>query len=239
MQKGFEKIGRAEGEAETEDADCRRILIIDPDPSSRLLLRQFALDSGLSQSVLAAACAADIPSDSVTGPVTLVLPSSLGVRDLPLLSPLLLHPATHVVLVLRSLMQDQLDTAQWVLAHAVLRLEDLKETSAREVLTPRSRGTITVSSEAFHQVVRLASGVSGNEAARPRLTEREHETLRAVSQGLSNRRIARRMGITEHGVKRHLANVMSKLNCQNRASAVAVALRSGLLDLDSTDSAAV
>lgn len=238
MRKRFDESHAGGGSTEG-DADCRRrILIVDPDPSSRALLLRFAHDSGLDHPVHAAACAADVPAELSAGPLTLVLSSSLGVRDLPLLNTLLLHPSTHVVLVLRSLMQDQLDTAQWVLAHAVLRLEDLRETSAREVLTPRSPGTVTVSSQALHQVIRLASAAAGGDTARPHLTEREREALWGVAQGLSNRRIARGMGITEHGVKRHLANVMSKLDCQNRTSAVTVALRSGLLDLSGIESAA-
>ena len=228
------------GEGAEEGGDCcRRILIIDPDPSSRATLSSFAHNGGLTYPVHAVACAADVPAELSASPLTLMLSSSLGVRDLPLLSTLLLLPSTHVVLVLRSLMQSQLDTAQWVMAHVVLRLEDLKETSAREVLTPRSPGTVAVSSQALHQVIRLASAGAGSDPVRPHLTQREREVLWAVAQGLSNRRIARGMGITEHGVKRHLANVMSKLNCQNRTSAVTVALRSGLLDLGGVESAAV
>ncbi|MCM1969372.1 MULTISPECIES: LuxR C-terminal-related transcriptional regulator [unclassified Streptomyces] len=178
-----------------------------------------------------AASAADIPLDRVARPLTVVLSSAVGVEDLSRLGPLLADPATHVVLVLRSLLQDQLDTAQWVLADVVLRLEDLLGAELDEVLTPHRRGTVAVSPEALRQVVRLASAAPESESRRPKLTERETETLWGVAQGMSNRQIARAMGISEHGAKRHLANVMGKLNCQNRTSAVAVALRSGLLEL--------
>lgn len=213
------------------DEYCRRIVVVDPDPASRPLLRRFAETDTRAESIISAASAADIPLDQLTRPLTLVLSSALGVRDLSLLSPLLAEPSTHVVLVLRSLMQNQLDTAQWVLADVVLRLEDLQGAALDEVLTPLRRGTVSVSPEALHQVIRLACAAPEGETRRPRLTERETETLWGVAQGMSNRQIARTMGITEHGVKRHLANLMGKLNCQNRTSAVAVALRSGLLEL--------
>ncbi|MFF8288538.1 LuxR C-terminal-related transcriptional regulator [Streptomyces sp. NPDC016309] len=188
-------------------------------------------NGGQAGRLMSAASAADIPLDRARGPLSLFLSSDAGVRDLSLLGPLLSAPSTHVVLIVRSLVQGQLDTAQWVLADVVLRLEDLPRSSLREVLSRQRRGTVAVSPEALRQVVQLASTAAEGTPRRPRLTERETETLWGVAQGLSNRQIARGMGITEHGVKRHLANAMGKLNCQNRASAVAVALRSGLLQL--------
>ncbi|WP_144070101.1 response regulator transcription factor [Nonomuraea indica] len=41
--------------------------------------------------------------------------------------------------------------------------------------------------------------------------------------------MARRLGISEHGAKRHVANILAKLNCSNRTLATAVALRRGLV----------
>lgn len=61
------------------------------------------------------------------------------------------------------------------------------------------------------------------------LTPREHDTLVLLSDGLSNKQIARRLGISEHGAKRHVANVLAKLNCPNRTLAAALAIRSGLV----------
>ncbi|QIJ65460.1 LuxR C-terminal-related transcriptional regulator [Streptomyces sp. JB150] len=206
--------------------------MVDPDPASRALLSRFAERGGEPGSLLSAASAADIPLGRVNRPVTLILSSAAGVGDLSLLGRLIADPETRVVLILRSLMQNQLDTAQWVLADAVLRLEDVQSAALDEVLPPQGRGTVAVSPEVLRRVVQLASAKAEGEVTRPRLTERETEALWGAAQGMSNRQIARGMGITEHGVKRHLANVMSKLNCQSRTAAVAVALRSGLLELD-------
>ncbi|BFP56984.1 response regulator transcription factor [Streptomyces sp. CMC78] len=214
------------------DSDCRKVLVVDPDSSSRSLLRRFAESDTRPDRIIAVAAASDIPVHLTAPPLTLLISSGASVRDLSQLSPLLLDPRTHVVLVLRSLMQDQLDTAQWVLANTVLRLEDLHKATLDEVLGQSRCGTVAVTPEALHQVVQLASSAARHESRRPRLTERETETLWGVAQGMSNRQIARRMDITEHGVKRHLANIMRKLKCPNRTSAVAVALRSGLLELE-------
>ncbi|PDP86557.1 hypothetical protein CQJ94_16680 [Glycomyces fuscus] len=62
-----------------------------------------------------------------------------------------------------------------------------------------------------------------------RMTERQHETLRLLSEGLSNRQIGRRLRISEHGAKRLVSSVLVKLNAPNRASAVTIGIREGLL----------
>jgi len=62
----------------------------------------------------------------------------------------------------------------------------------------------------------------------PRLTPREQEALELLVDGLSNRQIARRLSISEHGAKRHVANILGKLNCSNRTLAAAIALRTGM-----------
>ncbi len=52
-----------------------------------------------------------------------------------------------------------------------------------------------------------------------RLTEREREVLDLVAQGLPNKVLARRLGLSAHTVKRHLANILAKLDCDNRGQA--------------------
>ncbi len=81
---------------------------------------------------------------------------------------------------------------------------------------------------------RVASKVLAR-VARPRtgatagLTPREQEVLRLVSDGRSNKEIARTLAITERTVKYHVASIFNKLGADNRAQAVAVAARRGLV----------
>jgi DNA-binding NarL/FixJ family response regulator len=63
------------------------------------------------------------------------------------------------------------------------------------------------------------------------LTPREIEILTAISEGLSNKHIARRLGISTHTVKFHLEAVFAKLDAGSRAEAVAKGLRRGLIEL--------
>lgn len=61
------------------------------------------------------------------------------------------------------------------------------------------------------------------------LTGRQLEILRLVAQGLSNPDIAARLRLSDHTVKRHVANLLTKLGLPTRAAAAAYAARRGLL----------
>ncbi|KUL38971.1 LuxR family transcriptional regulator [Streptomyces sp. NRRL F-4489] len=80
---------------------------------------------------------------------------------------------------------------------------------------------------AQQQPIPQARGVGGTGAAS--LTAREEETLRLMAQGLSNQQIAGRMAVRLETVKTHVANVLAKLNADNRTHAVVVAYETGVL----------
>jgi DNA-binding NarL/FixJ family response regulator len=63
------------------------------------------------------------------------------------------------------------------------------------------------------------------------LTTREIEVLRDVAKGSSNKVIAARLAISEHTVKGHLKNILSKLDASDRTHAVMIALKRGFLDI--------
>ncbi|MER3397525.1 MAG: DNA-binding response regulator [Chloroflexota bacterium] len=61
------------------------------------------------------------------------------------------------------------------------------------------------------------------------LTPRELEVLGLVADGLSNKEIAHRLGISEHTVKFHVNTIMSKLGARSRTEAAVMAARLGLI----------
>lgn len=59
----------------------------------------------------------------------------------------------------------------------------------------------------------------------PQLTDREQEVLRLVRDGMANKQIARRLGITERTVKAHLTSVFQRLGVSDRTQAALWAAR--------------
>ncbi len=66
---------------------------------------------------------------------------------------------------------------------------------------------------------------------RPRLTPREVEVIKLVSEGFRNREIAAMLGISEETAQVHLRNIFQKLGTRDRTAAVQVALRRGILHI--------
>ncbi|OXM71807.1 response regulator transcription factor [Amycolatopsis thermalba] len=68
--------------------------------------------------------------------------------------------------------------------------------------------------------------------AREELSQREIEVLTLVARGGTNKDAAAKLFISEATVKTHLLHAYAKLGVKDRAAAVALALRRGLIDLD-------
>ena len=63
------------------------------------------------------------------------------------------------------------------------------------------------------------------------LSERELEVLALVVEGLTNKLIAHRLGITEHTVKTHMTSILARLGVASRTEAASQAIRRGLVML--------
>ncbi len=63
------------------------------------------------------------------------------------------------------------------------------------------------------------------------LTPREVEVLELLAEGLANKAIAGRLGISDQTVKFHVAAIMGKLGASNRTEAVRRAVRRGVISL--------
>ena len=66
-------------------------------------------------------------------------------------------------------------------------------------------------------------------AANEHLTPRELEVLGMLAEGLGNREIAGRLGVSDHTVKFHISSILDKLGAATRTEAVTLGLRLGLI----------
>jgi two-component system, NarL family, response regulator LiaR len=69
---------------------------------------------------------------------------------------------------------------------------------------------------------------SAGDAPADPLTRRESEVLQLIARGLSNKRIARELGIAEKTVKTHVGHLLAKLGVSDRTQAALHAVRAGL-----------
>ncbi len=80
-------------------------------------------------------------------------------------------------------------------------------------------------------VAHQPSGGDVEEAFDEPLTPREVQVVELLAEGLPNKAIAARLGISDQTVKFHLASIAGKLGAANRTDTVRRAVRRGLIDL--------
>ncbi|MBY0507645.1 MAG: response regulator transcription factor [Bryobacteraceae bacterium] len=103
-------------------------------------------------------------------------------------------------------------------------LKDMLRTQITEAIRTVYRGHRSIPPAVAAQVA--------DHLPRVTLTDRELEVLKLVSRGLRNKEIAYALALSEGTVKVHIANVLSKLNVQDRTHAVVVALDRGILRIE-------
>ncbi len=96
---------------------------------------------------------------------------------------------------------------------------EVVQTIRHAAVAPRS----FICSQLSHAMVRRAKGETS------RLSNREHEVLELLADGLGAAQIGKRLYLSESTAKSHIARIYSKLGAANRAQALVTAMRSGLL----------
>lgn len=85
----------------------------------------------------------------------------------------------------------------------------------------------TVAKHVLKQFQDIASIGKAMEAVAAPLTQRETQILNYIAQGNSNKQIAYILNISEQTIKNHVSSILRKLNANDRAHAVALAMRNG------------
>ena len=111
-----------------------------------------------------------------------------------------------------------------------VKIDGINEDTLNKALAAVARGNVPIPPELAQDLLLLATRRNDAPRGQLRLTPREQEALVLMVEGLSNRQIARRLQISEHGAKRLVANILAKMDCNNRTLAVSRALREGLYE---------
>ena len=206
-----------------------RLLIVSPSPLARSGLETLiwpmpettVVGSGpLSE---AASLAGQLQPDVVVVDAGHGDPADLEpIRDLALAQPGL----PIVVLALET--ADQVATLH--LGAAALLPSSIDAESLRAAILAAARGLITVARPDLAALLPQEADVRAAASTMIEApTRRELEVLQLLAQGLTNRQMAERLGVSEHTVKFHVTALLGKFDARTRAEAVARAIRLGLL----------
>jgi len=151
----------------------------------------------------------------------LVLPGMSGVEAVRRLRDV--HPDVKVVVLTSFAGQETVLPAVRAGAAGYL-LKDVGPVELAEALRAVHAGGAPL-----HPAVAATVMQSVAAEGRDPLTPREHEVLRLVARGLSNRLIARELALSEKTVKAHVSAVLGKLGVADRTQAALYAVRHGLV----------
>ena len=125
---------------------------------------------------------------------------------------------------------EDVDAAAWAQnIRAWLPLNALESEIAAAVLAAASEFTILTGAQARRWLPGAEPGRTSRNQLVESLTARELQVLRMLAEGLANKEIAARLGISEHTAKFHVTQILAKLGVGSRAEAVAAGMRRGLV----------
>jgi DNA-binding NarL/FixJ family response regulator len=133
-----------------------------------------------------------------------------------------------LVLLLRTVNERVVRAAAELPVSGFLVEDDLNSDGLARVLANVLAGEAVMPRAVADQLFRSAR--SGHVKRDYGLTPRERKVLALLVEGMSNKEIAKRLGIKTFSAKRHVASILAKLNCENRTLAVVRALSEGLVE---------
>ena len=107
-----------------------------------------------------------------------------------------------------------------------------RESGAAEIIAAvasAAAGLIVLHPQSLPAIMPAASSAAAPAPLAEELSAREIEVLRLMAEGLSNKLIAWRLGISEHTVKFHAGSILAELNAASRTEAVTAGIRRGLI----------
>ena len=137
-------------------------------------------------------------------------------------------PSTRVIVLTSFLDDDKLLPAVRAGAAAYL-LKDVQPQELVAAIRTVHGGQSELHPAAAARVMAELADGSPRPDPRAALTPRELEVLDLIAHGLSNKLIARELGVSEKTVKTHVSNLLGKLGLTDRTQAALYAVREGLV----------
>ncbi len=206
-----------------------RLLIVSPSPLARsgleTLIRPMPETTVVGSGPLseAASLAGQLQPD-----VVVVDAGPGGPADLEPIGDLALAQPGLPIVVLALDSADQ--SAALHMGAAALLPSSIDVESLRAAILAAARGLVTIARTDLAALLPLEAELRAAASTMIEApTRRELEVLQLLAQGLTNRQMAERLGVSEHTVKFHVTALLGKFNARTRAEAVARAIRLGLL----------
>ena len=155
----------------------------------------------------------------------LVMPKLDGVQAMRELRREL--PETRVI-VLTSFAEDERLLPAIQAGAAGYLLKDVRPTELARAVRAAHAGEVLIDPSVAARLVEAIAQPAG-EPPPERLTPREREVLALIGKGLSNKRIAIELGLSEKTIKTHVSHLLAKLGVQDRTQAAVHAVRAGLI----------
>lgn len=111
-------------------------------------------------------------------------------------------------------------------------LKNISEQQLVQTIQMVNQGEVALSKTLMARVLSEFRSQDNDKTYIEPLTDRELEILSKVVEGATNKEISDSLSITEHTVKIHLRNILSKLHLQNRVQAAVYAVRKDLINKD-------
>jgi len=207
-----------------------RVLVVDDHAVVREGLRTFlSLQDGLevvgeaADGEAAVRVAEQLRPDVVL--MDLVMPRQDGVAAMRELRRRL--PGTRVI-VLTSFTEDQRLLPAIQAGAAGYLLKSVQPAELARAVRAAHAGEVLIDPSVAARLVEAIAQPAG-EPPPERLTPREREVLALIGKGLSNKRIAIELGLSEKTIKTHVSHLLAKLGVQDRTQAAVHAVRAGLI----------
>jgi DNA-binding NarL/FixJ family response regulator len=142
-----------------------------------------------------------------------------------------LSPRTQVVVLTSHHDDDHIFPALRAGAISYL-LKSVKMDELAEAVRRAAQGEATLHPRVAARVIQELQGAKGDrDTLNPfaELTDRELEILKLIATGMTNHEMTTQLGISEHTVKGHVSNILSKLHLADRTQAAVFAWREGVV----------